>query len=121
MEKKIKSFKELRIWKMGIEIVKEVYSLTVQFPSDEKYGLISQIRRSAVLIPTNIAEGFKRFHNKEFRQFLYIALGSTAELETLLIIANELNYMTNDTLNRLNEKLKYLNKMINTLIQKLND
>jgi four helix bundle protein len=106
---------------MGIEIVKEVYSLTVQFPGDEKYSLISQIRRSAVSIPSNIAEGFKRFYNKEFRQFLYIALGSAAELETLLIISNELSYINTDTLNQINEKLDHLNKMINKLIQKLND
>ena len=80
--RKTRKLKDLRIWKKGIEIVKEVYRFTESFPQKEQYGLISQMRRAAISIPSNIAEGFKRYHNKEFKQFLYIALGSAAELET---------------------------------------
>lgn len=65
-----------------MEITKEIYRLTSNFPKEEQYGLVSQMRRSAVSIPSNVAEGFNRNHNKEYRQFLYIALGSCAELET---------------------------------------
>lgn len=78
MEEKIKSFKDLKIWQKGIEIVKDVYDITKSFPKEELYGLTSQMRRCVVSIPSNIAEGFKRYHNKEFKQFLYITLGSSA-------------------------------------------
>ena len=82
MTEKIKNFQDLRIWQIGIEVVKDIYILTKKFPKEELYGLISQMRRSAISIPSNIAEGFRRYHNKEYKQFLYIALGSCAELET---------------------------------------
>ena len=93
MTEKIKNFQDLRIWQKGIEAVKDIYILTKKFPKEELYGLTSQMRRSAVSIPTNIAEGFRRYHNKEYKQYLYIALGSCAELETQIIIANELDYI----------------------------
>lgn len=79
MGKKIKGFKDLRIWQKGIEIVKDIYEITKPFPKEELYGLTSQMRRCAISIPSNIAEGFKRYHNKEYKQFLYITLGSSAE------------------------------------------
>ena len=82
MEEKIKSFKDLKIWQKGIEIVSDTYILTKKFPKEELFSLTSQLRRSAISIPSNIAEGFKRFHNKEYKQFLFITLGSCAELET---------------------------------------
>ncbi|GAF73329.1 unnamed protein product, partial [marine sediment metagenome] len=81
MTEKIKNFQDLRIWQKGIEVLKDIYILTKKFPKEELYGLTSQMRRSAVSIPSNIAEGFRRYHNKEYKQFLYIALGSCAELE----------------------------------------
>ena len=92
-EKKGQSFQDLKIWQLGIEIVKDVYLLTNCFPKCEIYGLTSQIRRSVISIPSNIAEGFRRYYNKEYRQFLFIALGSCAELETQIIIASELSYL----------------------------
>jgi len=70
MEKGIKKFKDLGIWQKGIEIVSDIYILTKKFPKVELYGLTSQIRRSAISIPSNIAEGFRRYHNKEYKQFL---------------------------------------------------
>jgi len=116
---KIKNFQDLRIWQKGIEVVKDIYILTKNFPKEELYGLISQMRRSAISIPSNIAEGFRRYHNKEYKQFLYIALGSCAELETQIIIANELDYTNDNSETELIEKIKYICRMIVKLIQKL--
>ena len=119
MTEKIKNFQDLRIWQKGIEVVKDVYILTKKFPREELYGLTSQIRRSAVSIPSNIAEGFRRYHNKEYKQFLYIALGSCAELETQIIIANELDYFNETNKTELIEKIKYICRMTVKLINKL--
>lgn len=86
------SHKQLDVWQMSMELVLEIYKLTQNFPKEELYGLTSQIRRSAVSIPSNIAEGCARQTAKETVQFLHICLGSIAELETQLIIADKLNY-----------------------------
>ena len=93
--------------------------MTKKFPKEELYGLTSQMRRSAVSIPSNIAEGFRRYHNKEYKQFLYIAMGSCAELETQIIIAHELDYLKDTDKIEIIEKLKYICRMINQLIKKL--
>jgi four helix bundle protein len=90
--------KELDVWKQGIKIVKDIYAATAIFPQEEMYGLTSQIRRAAVSVPANIAEGAARNGKKEFIQFLYIGLGSLSEIETLLIIAEDLNYIGNSEL-----------------------
>ena len=84
--------KDLDIWKNSMSIVEEVYSITKAFPSDEKFGLISQMRRAAVSIPSNIAEGAARGGFKEYIHFLYISLGSLSELETQLILAQRIGY-----------------------------
>jgi four helix bundle protein len=105
MTEKIKNFQDLRIWQKGIEVVRDIYILTKKFPKEELYGLTSQMRRSAVSIPSNIAEGFRRYHNKEYKQFLYITMGSCAELETQIIIANELNYINDNNKTELIEKI----------------
>jgi four helix bundle protein len=83
--KVVKTHRDLDVWKNGIELVKKIYILTKDFPKEEIYTLTSQIRRSAISIPSNIAEGAARNSKKEFIQFLYIALGSAAELEAQLI------------------------------------
>ena len=119
MTEKIKNFQDLRIWQKGIEVVKDIYILTKKFPKEELYGLTSQMRRSAVSIPSNIAEGFRRYHNKEYKQYLYIALGSCAELETQIIIANELDYINETNKTELIEKIKYICRMTVKLINKL--
>ncbi len=119
MDKKSKNFRDLRIWNKGIEIVCDTYDLTNKFPRSELYGLVSQLRRSAVSIPSNIAEGFKRFHDKEYKQFLYITLGSSAELETQLEISAKLNYIKTHDLDNMREKIDHLSKMISVLIKKL--
>lgn len=84
--------KDLDVWKISMDFVVDIYKLTRSFPKDEKYGLTSQLRRAAVSIPSNIAEGAGRKGGKEYIQFLYIALGSLAELDTQLILAERLGY-----------------------------
>ncbi|MDD2890143.1 MAG: four helix bundle protein [bacterium] len=116
---KIKSYKELFIWQKGIDLVKDIYKLTKKFPESERYALIDQIHRSAISIPSNIAEGQARQHSKEFRQFLYITLGSLAELDTQLTISMELKYISEPDLNQLSIKIITLRKMINGLLAKL--
>lgn len=116
---KIRNFKDLKIWQKGIEIVKDIYAATKNFPKEELYGLTSQMRRSSISIPSNIAEGFKRHHNKEYSQFLHIALGSAAELETQLIIANELGLVNNEKINAILEEIDHISKMISSLLNKL--
>ena len=91
---KIENYKELKVWRKGIEIVDLVYKLTDSFPDDEKFGLISQMRRAATSVPSNIAEGKGRYHNKEYVQFLYLARGSLYELMTQIKLANRLKYIT---------------------------
>jgi four helix bundle protein len=91
-ERQIKGHKDLEVWKKGIDFVESIYKVTAQFPKEEIYGLTSQMRRAAVSIPSNIAEGAARNGKKEFVQFLYIALGSLSELETQIIIAKRLAY-----------------------------
>jgi four helix bundle protein len=92
---KPRSYKDLQIWKVSMDFVIEIYKLTKRFPSSELYGLTSQIRRSAVSIPSNVAEGSCRKNTKEYIQFLYIANGSLSEVETQLEIANKLGYFEN--------------------------
>ena len=115
----IKHFKELKVWQKGIEIVKDIYEITKHFPKEEMYGLTSQMRRSAISIPSNIAEGFKRYHTIEYKQFLYIALGSIAELETQIVIAKEVGLLEDLMMDAMNEKLDHTSKMLSSLISKL--
>jgi four helix bundle protein len=115
----IETYRDLEIWKKGIELVKSIYKSTENFPKQETYGLISQMRRSAISIPSNAAEGFKRYHNKEYKQFLYVTLGSCAELETQITIAKELKYIQQSEETVLLEKLDHIGRMISNLIKKL--
>jgi len=96
--------KDLDIWKEGIELVEEVYKATAEFPKEEIYGLTNQMRRASVSIPSNISEGAARGGKKEFIKFLYIALGSLAELETQTIISEKLGYLKEHRLMDLIEK-----------------
>jgi len=116
---KIRSFRQLRIWKKGISIVKKIYLITAKFPKEELYGLTSQMRRSAISIPSNVAEGFKKFHSKEYRQFLHITLGSAAELETQVVIAAELKLIDGEDFEYFSEELDHISKMITLLKNKL--
>jgi four helix bundle protein len=107
----MKTHHDLDVWRLAIELVTFVYRYTESFPKREMYGLTNQIRRSAVSIPSNIAEGAGRTSCKEFSHFLAIALGSIAELETQLIIANKIGYLPHDYLNELTGKLTSIRRM----------
>ncbi len=103
------NFRELKIWKEAMNIVKSVYILTSQLPSDERFGLVSQINRCSVSIPSNIAEGSGRTSNKEFLHFLNISLSSSFELETQLILSNDLfNLETEDLILKIHELQKMM-------------
>jgi four helix bundle protein len=105
------NLKELKIWHKAIDLSVDVYKATAGFPSDERFGLTSQTRRSAVSIPSNIAEGAGRNSNKEFNNFLGIANGSSYELQTQLIISNKLNLLGNDLLDHLLNQIDEVQKM----------
>jgi len=117
IEAKIKTYKDLNIWQLAVEVVEDVYKITKSFPKEEIYGLTSQMRRCAVSIPSNTAEGFARKSNKEYKQFLYIALGSCAELETQIEISLRLKYITNANCINLIGKVNYIRRMIINLIK----
>ena len=117
---KIKSYKDLDIWKRSIKLVEDIYRVTKSFPREELYGLTSQMRRAAVSIPSNIAEGFTRLHDKGYKQFLYIALGSCSELSTQIIIASRLKYFDNNKIEQLLNEIDEICRMTMSLIKKLN-
>ena len=110
--RKMKTHKNLEIWQLGIELVTKIYEITRNFPKEELYGLSSQMRRSAISFPSNIAEGAARNSQKEFLQFLYISLGSLSELETQLIISKNLGFLNNPNF-ELVEKIR--RKMLNLI------
>ena len=112
---KSRSFRDLDVWKLSIEFVKNIYKITNKFPNSEIYGLTSQLRRSAISIPSNIAEGQGRNSTKEFRQFLAVSLGSQAEVETQLIIAKEISYLVDEELSQFVIDLDIIRKMIKSL------
>ncbi len=115
----MRNFRKFSIWKHGIEIVKEVYKLAEQLPTNEKFGLKSQIKRAAVSIPSNIAEGCSRNSDIEFKRFLEIAIGSLFELQTQLIIIEEIGFVKNFKLIPITDLLEKESKMINSLISKI--
>jgi len=114
-----RNFRTLNIWNEGITLVKNVYQLAKLLPTEEKYGLKSQICRAAVSIPSNIAEGSSKNSEIDFKRFLEIALGSSFELETQLTIIKELNLVPGEKLKNLHDCLNREQKMINNLISKL--
>lgn len=114
----IKTYKELNVWKRSMELVEGVYKVTKQLPSDERYGLVSQMRRSAVSVPSNIAEGYKRKQLGDYVRFLNIADASAAELETQVLLIQRLYTEINiDTVSALLEEVQ---KMLAVMIRKLN-
>ena len=115
----IKSYKQLDVWNKGIDIVDKVYEFTKTFPKDEQYGLASQMRRAAVSVPSNIAEGFSRGHTPEYIQFIKIALGSLAELETQFVIAQRRKYLNKRLSDGLADDIDHEGKMLMNLIKSL--
>jgi four helix bundle protein len=112
---KVGGYKDLLVWKKGIELVKEIYRMTKPFPTDERFGLVSQMRRAAVSIPSNIAEGQARKTTGEFVQFLSQAEGSLAELDTQLILAVELGYSNTTQVASATGLVSELKRMLNAL------
>lgn len=114
----MQSYRELIVWQKSIELVTKVYELVKLLPKEEVYALSSQIRRAAVSIPSNIAEGHDRNSDKEFVNFLYIARGSLAELETQIYIAVNLKYFSNEQTNIIFQDCSEIGRMLNALIKK---
>ena len=111
--------KDLDLWKDSVKFVSIIYEVTSGFPTEEKYGLVSQIRRAAVSIPSNIAEGAGRYYQKELIQFLNIASGSLAELDTQLYIAHELKFISSEQLDSLEGKIIKIRSQLFGLIKSL--
>jgi four helix bundle protein len=119
MEKKTQSYKDLVVWQKGIALAKLIYTITAKFPAEEKFGLVSQMRRAAVSIPSNIAEGQARHTTGEFIQFISHAEGSVAELETQLILSIELGFAKRETAEAAFTLLDESRRMLNGLRRKL--
>ena len=117
----MKYYKELLVWKKSMELVKRVYVLLESLPKEEQYALADQMRRAVVSIPSNIAEGHERNSQKEFRQFLYIARASKAELETQIDIGVMLEYFKEDNIQEIRELMTEIGKMLNKLISLANN
>jgi len=113
-ERLVKTHMDLDVWKKSMDFVENIYKMSSQFPKEEMYGLTSQIRRAAVSVPSNIAEGASRQGSKEFIQFLYISLGSLSEVETQTMLAKRLNFVSN--INIILKEITTIKKMLNGLI-----
>ena len=116
---KIKNFYNLEAWKQAHQLILEIYKITKNFPKEELYGLVSQLRRAASSITANIAEGFARFHYKDKIRFYYQARASVAEVQNFLLLAKDLNYINFETCKKLGEKANDAARLINGLIRSL--
>lgn len=110
-------FKELEVWKLSMRLADAIYDMTERFPKSQQYGLAAQMQRSAVSVPSNIAEGSSRAGKKEFAQFLYIAKGSLSELETQFILAYARKYVAKEAYRRISIDIEIIHKMLRRLIQ----
>lgn len=115
----MKPHRNLKAWSDSISLIKEIYIITKSFPREELFGITSQMRRAALSIPLNIAEGAARTSKKEFARFLDIAISSIAELDTIFIISSDLNFLSDDEFHLLNEKLDLIGKLVYGLKRKL--
>jgi four helix bundle protein len=115
----MKTHKDLEVWKKSIEMVTKIYTITRSFPKEELYGLVSQMRRAAVSVPSNIAEGAGRNSTKELLQFLHFSTGSLSELETQLIIAHNLGYLNNEQKQDIDAIISYIFKLLYGFTQSL--
>ena len=115
----IKTYKDLLVWQKAMELVKEIYRLTTEFPKDEVYGLRSQMERAAVSVPSQIAEGYMRKHRKEYIQFLSISLGSAAELETQILVCRSAEKFKVIDFTKAESLLQEVLKMLYVMIRKM--
>jgi four helix bundle protein len=115
----VQDFRDLKVWRRSHEFVLDVYRAPVDFPDRERYGLTSQLRRAAVSIPGNIAEGAVRSSDADFARFLYIAIGSASEVDYYLLLARDLSYLRSDDYERLCSEIQEIERMPNGLISKV--
>ena len=115
----MRNYRDLVVWQKSMVLVTKVYSITRLFPKEELYGLVSQIRRSAVSIPSNIAEGYGRYSTNDYIRFLQIAIGSLYELQTQLEICLNLGYLLKDTFEKAYEQSREIERMLSSLIKKV--
>ena len=115
----MRDFRELKVWEKAHRFTLQVYRITKNFPSDERFGLTVQLRRAAASVPTNIAEGCGRDSERELARFMSIAAGSASEVEYQLLLACDLNYIQDETYRELNQQVNEVKRMLNSFIQKL--
>ncbi len=115
----IKSHRDLKVWQAGMELSLSIYRLTESFPKSEVFGLVSQMRRAAISIPANIAEGFSRRHKTEFVQFLHIAKGSLSELDTFVCLCERLGRLDQQSVAHLSGQIEAVGKMIHGLLNSI--
>ena len=115
----LKTYKELKVWQKSYQLCLAVYKVTKKFPQDEKYGMISQMRRAALSIPSNIAEGYGRKTTLDYIRFLYIAYGSTCELETQLLLSSDLGYLKKENISEFQNSIGEIERMLKALIKSL--
>ena len=118
-QSKIESFEDLLVWQKSISLVETLYEITAKFPAEEKFNLTSQLRRAAVSVPSNIAEGYSRKSLGDYIRFLLISVGSLAEIKTQLVIANRLNFLGNESMAVIKEKIVEIDKMLRALVKSL--
>src|SRR6056297_3264475 len=114
-----KDFTDMTVWQEGLKLVKYIYAITKEFPSEEKFGLISDMRRAATSIPNNIAEGYGRYEPKDKTRFYKISRGSCYEIHSQLLISKELNFIKNNIEEKLIEQLQLIIKELNKLIKSI--
>jgi len=115
----LKNYKDLRVWQNSYQLCLEIYRVTSKYPTQERYNLVSQIRRAALSVPSNIAEGYSRKQLPEYIRFLHIAYGSLAELETQLYLSRDLSFLKEEEFQALHRKVKDLERMLSALIESL--
>lgn len=124
MDKKINTYKDLIVWQKAVALVTSIYALTKSFPQEEKFGIVSQLNRASVSIPSNIAEGWGRESSKNYLQFLKITRGSVMETETLLVISKNLNDINDSQYSIITQEIEEVSKilqgLINSIQQKIN-
>lgn len=113
----MKDFRQLKVWEKAHQLALAIYKATKEFPKEELYGLTSQIRRSSMSIPTNIAEGCGRFTNADFARFLQMAMGSASEAEYQLILARDLGFLSNDVYEKLHNDTEEVKRMLASLLK----
>lgn len=115
----MKSYRDLIVWNKSMLLVTSIYTILMKFPDEEKFGLVSQIKRSSVSVPSNIAEGYGRNYTKDYSRFLQIARGSLYEMQTQIEISKNLNFISEKEVNEIFDLTLEVEKMLNSLINKL--